>query len=79
MLQGQFKESVHTLDPWEIERVVFEFETGIRAGFHGWSLTWVTGAGRSPEHNLEQARSHYWGGFFVSYQAGYRKSGGGSG
>ncbi|HEU4365580.1 MAG TPA: lipid A-modifier LpxR family protein [Candidatus Krumholzibacteria bacterium] len=78
MLQGQFRESVHTLDPSQIERVLFEFETGIRAGYRGWSVTWVTGAGRSPEHRLPEARSHYWGGIFVSYQAGYRRAGGGS-
>ena len=78
LLQGQFRESVHTLTPAEIENVVFEFETGIRAGLRGWSLTWVTAAGRSPEHRLEEARSHYWGGLFVSYQAGYRKKSGGS-
>lgn len=75
LLQGQFRESVHTLTPDEIERIVFEFETGVRVGYRGWGVTWVTGAGRSPEHRLEEARSHYWGGIFVSFQSGSAQAG----
>ncbi len=66
LLQGQFRDNVHELEASEISRIVGEFQLGlaVQLKHHGVSLAF---AGRTSEHQLNQARQHFWGGIYYTY------------
>lgn len=67
LLQGQFKDSDHTVTP---ERLIYETDLGIAAllrfGKVNLQGVWNMGAGRSPEFKSPLARRHTWGSLMFS-------------
>jgi lipid A 3-O-deacylase len=55
------KESPYTMSPGEINRAIFEFETGVGVKLKAWTLTVEPCAGRSPEYHTSYKRWHLWG------------------
>lgn len=70
LLQGQFRESVHTLSGSDIRRALVEYETGIavsaRFGENRFGLTWVYVAGRTAEFKGPMERTHTWGSAYLT-------------
>jgi hypothetical protein len=71
LLQGQFRESVHTIDASDVRRLVGEAEFGVsgaRRLLGGQTrLTWIVVSTRSPEFSGPLARAHVWGALHLSY------------
>jgi hypothetical protein len=66
LLQGQFRDSEVVVDDCDLERLMWEFQTG--AGLTVGKFNFVYSlAGRSREFKGPEARDHYWGGLFFTY------------
>lgn len=71
LLQGQFRESVHTFSGRDLERLIGEAEAGLSTTIpiFGGNLgfTWIAFAGRTPEFKGPKKRSHTWGAFRLDF------------
>ncbi len=73
LLQGQFRESIHTFDAGSINRGIAEGETGLAfTAAPGWlggavTLTWIALSTRTPEFKGPSARAHVWGAVHLMY------------
>jgi hypothetical protein len=73
MLNGQFKNSIHTVNFNDTRHLIFEFDGGVGLSFGMGSSNGIDikikGSGRSPEFKLpgRDARFHYWAGIDLIY------------
>lgn len=67
LLQGQFKDSVYTVDP---KRLVFEWDLGGAVTYRGFFVIWNAYPGRTAEFKTASPRTHTWG----SIQVGFSRS-----
>jgi hypothetical protein len=69
LLQGQFRDSVVTVDTDNIERFVYDYSAGVNAGIclgNNWHRLNISYSRRSPEFDGPQRRYHSWGGLYYS-------------
>ena len=66
LLQGQFRDSDHTLAHRDVETFLFEPEASVVLALWGLTASYKVAA-RSPEHHLDERRWHYWGGLTLGY------------
>ena len=70
LLQGQFRESVHTFSPSQVNHALLEGEFGVAGAgtMLGGTFTGrIMAAGRTPEFNGPRQRSHAWGAIHLAY------------
>jgi len=70
LLQGQFRESVHTFSGSQVNHALLEGEAGLAGAWTilGGTFTGrVMAAGRTPEFNGPRQRSHAWGAIHLSF------------
>src|SRR5690606_27335164 len=72
MLNGGIRKSAHTLSWNETNHFVLEWNSGIgttipTANANSLEVIWVVNSGRTSEINTPLARSHQWGGIYLSY------------
>jgi hypothetical protein len=65
LLQGQFKESIHTFSAGDVKRLQLEWELGVAAFAPVWKggvqLVWNAFSGRTAEFTADESRTHTWG------------------
>jgi hypothetical protein len=66
LLQGQLRDSDHTLARRDVEALLFEPEASVVLALWGWTAS-IKVAARSPEHQLAERRWHAWGGMTLGY------------
>lgn len=66
LLQGQLRDSDHTLAHRDVEVFLFEPEASVVLALWGWTASFKVVA-RSPEHQLAERRWHAWGGLTLGY------------
>ncbi len=71
LLQGQFRESVHTLPSRDVEHLLLELDAGIALTIpirrHALGVVF-TASGRTPEHRRALRRTHRWGSVLLTWR-----------
>ena len=66
LLQGQFRDSVVTVDYDDMRKLVWEAGVGVTKGWSGFQLTFSINAKAGDTRLAEAPDQHYWGGLYLS-------------